>query len=221
MTPSQLTNVPIDEDVAYLIGVLQSDGCIYEFYERKTNRHRIRLSLGVGMNSLPMSEKFKRILAESLNIHVTIRKSPSRENSYQIQTSINRKAKLFREWKKEELNNEISNKIELFGAYLAGLIDGDGHVKIKNNHDRDIPQCIIRIAEDRPMKTLQQLILKFFNCQVHFEKNADSKCVQTCFYISKRNIVLFYKYVYPHLTLKHKLWRLSRYLEMKSERVRI
>ena len=216
MKAPQSQNITINADIAYLIGVLQSDGCIYEFYDKKRNRKQIRLNLTIGEKSFPMSEKFKCILEKSLGIHVNIRKSPSAKNAYIIQTSINRTAHIFREWKKEELDNEISNRIDLFGAYLAGLIDGDGHIKIKNNHDRRIPQCMVRIAEDRPMKTLQHLILKFFNCKTHFEKNADSKCVETCFYLSKKNSILFYKYVYTHLTLKHKIERLNQFLEMKK-----
>ncbi len=221
MKASHINNVKIDEDIAYLIGVLQSDGCIYEFYDKKRNRLHIRLNLGVGKNSLPMSEKFKQTLKKSLNITVNIRKAPSAKNAYVIQTSINRTAEIFREWKKEELNNEISQNIKLFGAYLAGLIDGDGHIKVKHNNDRKIPQCIIKIAEDRPMKTLQQLLYKFFNCKSYFEKHNNSKCVETCFYISKKNIDTFYKYVYPHVTIKHKVERLDCFLKLKSEHCRI
>jgi hypothetical protein len=77
MNTSQSQNITIDKNIAYLIGVLQSDGCIYEFYDKKEKRIRIRLSLGVGRNSLPMSEKCKHILEKSLGIHVNIRKSPS------------------------------------------------------------------------------------------------------------------------------------------------
>ena len=35
----------------------------------------------------------------------------------------------------------------LFGAYLAGLIDGDGHVQLKNNKDRRLRQLVISISE--------------------------------------------------------------------------
>ena len=35
MKPSQIRDVEIDEDIAYLIGVLHSDGCIYRFFDKK------------------------------------------------------------------------------------------------------------------------------------------------------------------------------------------
>lgn len=216
MSASQPANITISEDIAYLIGVLQSDGCIYEFYDKKRQRKQIRLSLEVGKNSLPMSEKFKHILEKTLDIHVNIRKSPSAKNAYIIQTSINRKAELFREWKKEELNNSINSRIELFGAYLAGLIDGDGHVQIKHNKDRKTPQMRIEIAEDRPMKVLQYLLHKFFKCKTHFTKCRTSNCIETCFYVSKKNIKSLELYVYRHLTIKHKKERFRQFLEMKK-----
>ncbi|MGV8171782.1 MAG: LAGLIDADG family homing endonuclease [Candidatus Woesearchaeota archaeon] len=216
MNAPQSQNIIITEDIAYLIGVLQSDGCIYNFYDKKEGRNRIRLSLGVGKNSLPMSEKFKQTLEKILGIHVNIRKSPAAKNAYIIQTSINRTACIFIDWKKEALNNEIRSQIELFGAYLAGLIDGDGHIQIKHNRDRKIPQCRIEIAEDRPMKTVQHLLNKFFGCEAHFEKCRTSQCVETCFYVSKKNIKLLILYVYPHLTITHKKETLQEFFEIKK-----
>ncbi len=210
-------NLEIDEDIAYLIGVLQSDGCIYRFYDKKKNREHIRLNLTVAEKSLPMSKKFQEILLKKLNTRVNIRKKLNYD-SYIIQTSINKTASLFIEWKKDELDNAISERIELFGAYLAGLIDGDGHVKIKNNHDRIVSQCVIRIAEDRPLLHLQYLLNKFFMCNSHFVFDNRSNCVETCFYISKKNIKPFYKYVYPNMVIPHKINRLDVFLKLNRVR---
>ena len=167
-----------------------------------------------------MAEKFRQVLAERLGINTTIRKKPC-DNAFMLQTSINKTAELFREWKKEELNNEISQRIELFGAYLAGLIDGDGHIQIKHNKDRVIPQCRIEIAEDRPMKELQHLLFYFFNCKAHFIKCRTSNCVETGFYVSKKNIAFLEKYVYPHIVIVHKKEVFAKFLEIKNEHRRI
>jgi len=215
MNTPQSQNIVIDEDIAYLIGVLQSDGCIYEFYDKKRNRKQIRLNLTICEKSLPMAEKFRNVLMNKLSIHTNIRKKTC-DNAFMLQTSINRTAHILREWKKEELNNEINSKIELFGAYLAGLIDGDGHIQIKHNTDRRIPQMRIEIAEDRPMKVLQHLLYKFFNCKTHFTKCRTSNCIETCFYVSKKNIKLLELYVYPYIMILHKKERFQKFLEMNK-----
>jgi hypothetical protein len=208
-------DIEIDEKIAYFIGVLHSDGCLYEFYDKKRNRKQIRLNLTISKRSLPMAVKFKEILAEKLNRKLNIRKKPC-DGSFCMQTSVNRLAPIFKEWMKEELNNEISERIELFGAYLAGLIDGDGHIKIKHIKGRKMPQCLIRIAEDHPLQNVQNLLTKFFNCKTHFVKHKTSNCVETCFLVSRINKDLFYKYVYPHLTLEHKIMRLDEFRKKTS-----
>ena len=58
----ELQKMKINSNVAYLIGVLHSDGCIYRFHDKKRNRTQIRLNLTVGEKSLPMSRKFQKIL---------------------------------------------------------------------------------------------------------------------------------------------------------------
>ena len=214
MKASQSKNVTINEDVAYLMGVLQSDGCIYNFYDKKRKKMYTRLILTVAPKSLPMAIRFQKILSQYFGITVNLRNIPN-THYYRIQASINRLKDNFANLKNEHLLEPVRCNISLFGAYLAGLIDGDGHIKIKNNHDRIFPQCVVRISEDHPMYTVNYLLKKFFDCNSHFEKDANSRCIDTCFYISEKNIHLFYKYVYPHITLKHKIERLNTFWKIK------
>ena len=100
---------------------------------------------------------------------------------------------------------------------MAGLIDGDGHVKIKNNRDRIIPQGVIRIASDRPLDAVAKLIRSNLACEVHFEYAKQSKGVDTCFYITKKNIDFLKINVHPMLRLLFKKEKLLRYFNMKSE----
>ena len=139
----------ITTDISYLIGVLHSDGSIYLFQDKVRKRKIIRLNLTIGEKSPPMAKKFQSILIKSLNRKVNIRKIANK-NSYQMQTSINKLWHHFSEWNKLHLPNEIKNDNKLFGAYLAGQLDGDGHFKLKNNRDRKLQQMTIRMTSSPP-----------------------------------------------------------------------
>ncbi len=52
-----LPAIELDENIAYFIGVLHSDGCIYVFNDKKRNRQSMRLNLTVGEKSIPMALK--------------------------------------------------------------------------------------------------------------------------------------------------------------------
>ena len=96
----------IDENIAYFIGVLHSDGCIYVFNDKKRNRKQIRLNLTVGNKSIPMALKFKNILKDYFSKTVNLRKVPNK-SSYVIQTSINRVWHIFQGWNSEKVPKEI------------------------------------------------------------------------------------------------------------------
>ncbi len=206
--------IKIDDNLSYLIGVLHSDGYIYCFNDRKKNKKYLRLRLAVAESSLRMAVKFQRILLNSLGKNVNIRKDRKR-NLYTLETSVNRLGKTFQRWK-EKIPEEIKQDITLFGAYLGGLIDGDGHIKIKNNiKDRIVPQCVIIIASSSPLEDVKRLVEKFFGCKVHFEYDHQSRGVSTCFYVSNKNISLIESYVFGNLSLKHKIETLFKFFEMK------
>jgi len=116
---------------------------------------------------------------------------------------------------------EISNNETLFGAYLAGLIDGDGYIKVKNSKDRIIPQHVIKIASDRSLIKLEELIKRHIRCAVHYENHNTKNAVNTCFYLSKESINFIKNKVYPNISISHKKDRLRNYFEMIDEPVRI
>jgi len=209
-----MLNLNFDENISYFIGVLHSDGCIYLFNDKKRNKIQIRLTLKIGERSIPMALKFQKVLFDYFNRTVNLRKLPNR-NAYCIQTSINRDWDIFKDWNKGKIPEDIKiNKIS-FGAYLAGLIDGDGHIKIKKNKDRIIPQCVIRIADNKPLIEVGILIEKYLKCNVHFVYQKENKCVETCFYVSKKNINFVRDYILPHIELTHKIHSLKKFLELK------
>lgn len=211
----------IDENIAYFIGVLHSDGCIYIFNDKKRNKKQIRLILGIGSKSIPMALKFKKILFDYFGRTVNLRKIPNRD-AYAIQTSINSIWHIFENWDNMKIPKQIGKNKVIFSAYLAGLIDGDGNIKIKHNtKDRIIPQCIIRISNNRKLIKIKILIENHLNCKVHFEYKKGTKGVDTCFYISKKNIKFIEDYIYPHIVLPHKMERLEKFFKMKNEPARI
>ena len=204
------TKVKINEDISYLIGVLHSDGCIYRFKSKKRNFDSIRINLHVAHKSLPMIIKFQEIFLKYFNRRVNIRKVPNK-NAYVIQTSINRIYYIFKEWEKGQIPIEINNNPSLFGAYLAGLIDGDGYVKLKNRKDRKLPQLVVWIANNKPLFIIQNLIKKFMYCGAHISPVKDKNCYQTCFYITHKNLKFFKEFVRPYLTIIYKITELEKY----------
>lgn len=219
---TQNEDFKIDENIAYFIGVLHSDGCIYVFNDKKRNRKQIRLSLMVGCKSIPMAIKFQKILLEYFGKTVNLRKIPNK-NAYSIQTSINRVWHIFQHWDNYNLPDNIKNSKKLFGAYLAGIIDGDGTVKIKHNKDRVIPQYVVKIASDCPLQEIKFLIGRYLTCSVYFEYDHNKKGngVNTCFYLSKKNVDSVKHIVYPHIELLHKKERLEKYFRLVNEPARI
>ena len=213
---NKLKNFEIDKDISYFLGVLHSDGCIYFFNDKKRNRKQIRLNLTVGKKSIPMASKFQRILCTHFNRTVNLRKIPNKE-AYAIQTSVNRLWYIFKNWTNQNIPQEINDNCVLFGAYLAGLIDGDGFVQIKNNtQDRIIPQCVIKISSSKPLEKVKSLIKDHFGCKPHFEYDKRSNTVSTCFYVSKKNLNSMENYILPHIVMLYKAERLIKFLKMKK-----
>ncbi|MBW2982620.1 hypothetical protein KY343_07080 [Candidatus Woesearchaeota archaeon] len=205
----------IDNNIAYFIGILHSDGCIYNLFDKKRDRKIIRLNLTIGKKSISMALKFKKILFDYFNRTVNLRKVPNK-NSYVIQTSINRIKHVLKNWN-EKIPLEIKRDSSLFGAYLAGLIDGDGYIKLKNNTtDRIVPQCIIKIASDHPMVDVKNSIISHIGCNVHFEYKKGNKGVDTCFYISKKSIGYIKNYIFPHIVIDYKLNTLEKFFNNKN-----
>lgn len=207
--------IEINQNVAYLIGVLHSDGYTYVFNDKKRNKTIMRIRLTIGGKSLPMVIKFQSILLCSFGKRVSIYKARI-HNRYVLETSVNKMWNMFQGWK-ESIPAPIKEGVNLAGAYLAGLIDGDGNINIKRNvQDRKIPQCLIRISSSEPLVEVKEIIMRFFNCKVHFAYAKTSKGVDTGFYLSQKNATLLQKYIYPHLAIPHKIAVLDRFFKMKT-----
>ncbi len=60
------------EDLAYWIGVVQSDGCFYKYIERGRRKHRYLISLDVSKKSVPMLIKFVKLSEDLFKRKVSI-----------------------------------------------------------------------------------------------------------------------------------------------------
>lgn len=201
----------IDEDLAYLIGALHSDGCIYKFYDKKEKFTRIRLMFVVSKKSLPMLQAFRDIFHKKFDRNLNIR---NRKNGqFELATSINKIYHIFRDWKRYNLDESIENSPSLFGSYLAGLIDGDGCVKFKNNKDRKINQLMIAISGPEKLFKVKELLETFTSCKVHFYKYKTANCYDTGFYVTYKNLEFMRDFVTPCIRLKYKKNKIEKYFE--------
>lgn len=201
-------------DLAYWLGVAQTDG---HFYQHLTNKGPNRkphftqkVVLSVCEKSLPMLQKFMNISNYLFGRNTCSWKDQRGYYTYSINiaSEINNLYKLGLSLKNHpNPPNWISEDILLFGAYLAGVIDGDGSIKSKHNKDRTIPQCSVGIYSRSPQYELKEAIIKNLNCRANIL--FESHCYGLHFYISKhKNLEIVSKYLLPHINITHKKERI-------------
>jgi hypothetical protein len=202
-------------EIAYFAGVVQSDGKFSVYGVKKHGKTYKRADFGIRTRalSLPMTEKFCEILEKYFIRRISITKT--RRGEFDAHTSINKLIKIFE--KLEILPKELiipswtENNIRLFGPYLAGLIDGDGNIRIKRPK---YPQCAIRIISEENPKKLKMLIIKLLKCGAHFaryrrESVIDGRMIIGNYYVlefyaTKKNVININKYILPYLSIRHK-----------------
>ncbi len=158
-----------DEKLAYWIGVVHADGSIVK--RRFKNRICLQtlVSLQVSPKSKEMLLKFKEISEEKLGRKVKIVKLKTR-NILMYQIGISEFRDKFDELGLKEkyvIPNWILNKDSLLGSYLAGIIDGDGNIRIKR---KKYPQCVIRITGSFSLSKLYKLIKRRLKWSMQFVK---------------------------------------------------
>lgn len=215
------------KDLAYWTGVVQSDGYFWEYNYREKNFIELRFS--ISKRSLPMLKKFKEISKKCLNRNSRIYES-SRPNERLFHIGIK---SLLPEFKKLNIilsSNEFIapkwaiNKQQYFGAYLAGLIDGDGSIVVKRP---DYPQCAITIYSGLWQNQLEKTIRKILNCstyQVKTHKKFYSKSLKRhiegtsyslVFYVSSKTVRFISQFVLPYIQLNHKRKILQNFINSR------
>lgn len=108
---------------------------------------------------------------------------------------------------------------QFFGSYMAGLIDGDGNIRIKR---KKYPQCAIRIISGENQAELADLIRNFLNCVVSITfhkgdrilngRTINGKWYELEFLVSSKNYKFVKLHILPNLTINHKKEMLEEYL---------
>jgi hypothetical protein len=212
------------EELAYWVGVVRTDGCL-KFHTNKNGNVDSRISLHVAEKSLPMSVKFQRISSEILNRKSKIWKGCGHLFYFHIGV-----AKILNQMKGMDIifgdppipPDWCLKSPNTFGAYMAGVIDGDGMVKIIGHR---YPQCKIKISSGIEQVELASRIREIYGCWVgiykrhHFskidERIVEGNWFELEFYVSRKNISSFSNFVLPHLEIKHKRDKLENYIRTR------
>lgn len=220
----------MNEDLAYFIGAMQTDGC-FRLFNLK-GRKIWRLSLDVSEKSLPMLHRTLKIFNSTFNKKISPYKRRKGGDPYGFQTSINTLLSKF-----EELDikfsgqltppNWVLKNVKFFSSYLAGVIDGDGDVRIKRPK---YPQCEIRITCGIKPIILKKWIKNFLNCSVGIVKvtqkllllgaKKDYTTVYKLYFkVSSKNYGILKKILLPNLTIYHKKQRLNLILNYLDKKI--
>lgn len=215
-------------NLAYWLGVMQTDGN-FRTYSVKERKRRIpylksECRVIVSRRSLPMVSKFCKISNRLFGAHISLTKN--KRNQYVCRVYVRRLLRIFKKlniyFTKTPLPPEwVKNSDLNFGAYLAGIIDGDGHVKLKRNKDRRIPQCVVIISNGKPQHELAESIQDHLNCKVQIFKRTKRKKKGTwfelTFYISRKTNLSYVKnFLLPFVAIPHKRIRIKQKIMLEG-----
>ncbi len=212
-------------DVAYWLGVLHSDGKRICYRIKRCGRvyTRWEIALAVKQKSLPMIINFVRIFHLKFGRQIKIHRLS--DGKYKAGTSVK---SLLSTLKGLEISFDgtcipswISEDRESFGAYLAGLVDGDGDIRVKG-YRRRTPQCCIRISDGRANYELKKAVEQNFGCDVSIYKRSKSHVYEGRvirgswfsleFVVSKKNLAAVVNCLLPWIAIPHKRLKLEQYL---------
>lgn len=214
-------------NLAYWVGVVQSDGYFKKQYNKKRGIYRYYISLTVGKCSAEMLQKFRELSRLLWSIKGSTWEDKKR-NSINYHFGCKNLIHLFKYLcidfsDPPEPPQWILDKNELFGAYLAGILDGDGNVNTKRPK---YPQCMIRIYSSKEQLTLMEAIKKILNCCAcqYFEYNESyigdrlikGKASVLQFYVSSKNSKFFTDYIVSHMAISKKRDVIKNYILNKN-----
>jgi len=210
-------------EVCYWLGLAQSDGYFKKHYVEQHSKftHVITLS----MKDLEPVVCFQRISKDFWGRDAKIHKdNRPNANSFYITIGVSRLLKYFSNMQLDFSDPPkppkwIANDVRLFGAYIAGIIDGDGSVKVKRPQ---YPQCLVKISSGSPQNELKDTIEYLFNCRCSIMKQyrevmlngnlIKGTCYNLEFCVSNKNIEIFQKYVLPWIQIPRKRDKITSFL---------
>ena len=213
------------EDLAYWIGVVQSDGYFKKQFVKRLKVKRYYIVLGVGEKSLPMQYKFIKISQKifkvkgSMFISLTYNKFKKYEYKFGCKNLLKTFNLLDIKFSEPVTPPKwVLNKHSLFGAYLAGVIDADGDIRITRPK---YPQCQIRIStKEKPIELIIGM-KKHMTCAVNNrfgDRTYIGRYFVTEFKVSKKNYNFINNYLINHLALEYKKNKINNFLRKKEGR---
>ena len=206
-----------DENFSYWLGLVHADGFITKYVIKGKNQ--TKYEFGLETISDVLIKEFCSGL-KHLGRHVSILKT--KRNTYKCKVSANSivdtLASLNIKLREGKYNppESVGKNDRLFGAYLAGVIDGDGDIRIKR---KTYPQCMIRISSGSLQPSLNKLINQKMNCAVSEtfrEVNRKGKIMRWYeleFLISRKNIGFISNFVLTHIKLTYKKDKIKKFIE--------
>ena len=213
------------EELAYWLGIVQTDGCYNEYFDKKKNRVVYRIIMNV-TKSLPMLVKFQEINRKLFNRKSNIYKKTtgSYESKIYVKEYLDEFNKMDFHFKDiSKIPSWITENLEYFGAYVAGIIDGDGHILIRRPA---CPQCLVSITSGIKPEELKKIVMHKFNCSVNITTEEGISFISGReivghwhtleFYISSKNSNLIEKYILPWIIMPHKKEKIERFLKERQ-----
>lgn len=213
----------ISKELAYWVGVAQSDGHLNLCKEKRKGKliDRAKIQLGVADKSIPMLEKFQRASQYIFKTPGCRCKNSKNSNIYEIR--IKRHLETLKKlditfFDPPKPPEWCLKNPKLFGAYLAGIIDGDGDIKLKRPKS---PQGSIRITSGKKQEELTQAIRTILKCgcscweETRIKNNKLNKWYVLEFYITYKNYKYIKKYLLPEIAMDYKKDKISNFIKTR------
>jgi hypothetical protein len=220
--------IRINQDLAYWVGVAQTDGS-YGRYKSRDGKTRDLIRLTVSPKSSKMLNKFKQISEVLFQRNSKIFKmKTSNHLSFKMGA-----AKLLSTFKISDVRfgdpprppEWAKHNPRLFGSYLAGTLDGDGSLAII--HKKTKPQLVFRVFSGHRPNSLKNLISNFLGVSVNVKRRYQESFIQgrpivgrvyiLYFYLNLRHLEFFKQFVLPHMQIDHKRKKLEEFISIKNK----
>ncbi|MBI2547703.1 MAG: hypothetical protein HYW23_04700 [Candidatus Aenigmarchaeota archaeon] len=209
------------EELAYWTGVIQTDGSLK--YSKKFRYWRI--SLYVSSKSLEMLREIQELTPKLIKRQSRIWKD-KKEDMFYWHIGVSRLLKL-KIFEKSDIKFGDPPKPpiwctktdKLFGAYLAGLIDGDGSVFIVKRYGDAGYDCRTQITSGSAQIELKSMLEKILGCSVRVWKCHPiiwQKGYHLDFLISSKTIEFIQKYVLPWIQISRKRQVIEKFVGIRG-----
>jgi hypothetical protein len=209
------------EKLAYWIGVAQTDGFIYK---KRKFPGKIAVCLAVNKKSMNMLNKFRQYSRDIFGLYP----KPFYDKTNDLIVFRMGATRLKDFFKKHDIDFSdppnpptwICKSKKYFGAYFAGVIDGDGDVRIKR---KNYPQCVVRITSGKHQNELNDSILRNISCSTRITKTSRTSFLNGReingtwysleFYVSKKNLDFFDRFIVEHMAIDYKREKIKKFIK--------